>query len=167
MSEAASEFPYFNAEGGRVRDLADILSAEVEQQLTAMLDAAEAEYGPQMGVVTVATLEGLEIDDFSLRYANAWGLGDKQRNDGLMLVVAPNERKVRIEVGLGIEDTFSDAFAERVLDTQSLPAFRDGQFEAGIIATTEALVANMRCHPTIAANDNPPSAQRDEVHKCA
>jgi uncharacterized protein len=147
-------FPYFEVEGGRVRDGADLLSPETESQLTKMLDEAEENYGQQLAVVTVESLHGYSIDDFSLQYANAWGVGHRDRNDGLMILVAPNERKVRIEVGLGIEDTFSNAFCQDVIDLHILPAFKAGELERGIVKGVGTLVDRMKLRPTIPANDN-------------
>ena len=149
-------FPYFEAEGGRIRDGADLLTPETESQLTKMLDEAQHRYGPQMAVVTVTSLHGFSIEEFSLQYANAWGLGHRDRNDGLMIVVAPNERKVRIEVGLGIENSFSNEFCQTVIDGHIVPAFRDGDMERGIVEGVGALVDRMKLHPTVPANDNQP-----------
>jgi uncharacterized protein len=156
---AASEpsaFPYFNAEGGRVRDMANLLTAQTEASLTARLHRAKAMFGPQMAIVTVTSLEGYDIADFSLEYARAWGLGDKERNDGLQLMVAPNERKVRIEVGKGIEETFTDVYCAEVIEDIILPHFREGRMEEGIVAGTEELIEHMRRNPTIQLNDNAP-----------
>lgn len=155
-ADAEPTFPYFEEEGGRVRDGANILADATERELAAALDAAEANYGPQLAVVTVPSLHDYSIEDFSLFYARAWGLGDKDRNDGLLLLVAPNERKVRIEVGYGLEKTFDDPFCKDVLEQTVLPAFRAGNLEAGILSGTEALIERMRQHPTIPANDNAP-----------
>jgi len=147
-------FPYFNKEGGRIRDMANLLSPEVEGHLTDQLDRAEASYGPQMAVVTVDSLHDYSIEDFSLFYARAWSLGDKVRNDGMLLLVAPNERKVRIEIGKGIEDTFTDVYCKEVIDHAIIPRFKEGDFEAGITAGVDELVTHMREHPTLPANDN-------------
>jgi uncharacterized protein len=155
-------FPYFEKDGGRVRDMAQVLSPETEQRLTAQLDAAEARYGPQLAVVTVSSLHDYPIEDFSLFYARAWGLGDRKRNDGLLLLVAPNERKVRIEVGKGVEGTFTDVYCKEVLDHVLLPRFKKGDLEGGISAGVNELVVHMQEHPTLPANDNtahPPAAK--------
>jgi uncharacterized protein len=147
-------FPYFDKEGGRVRDLAQVLPPALEARQTGDLDSAEENYGPQMAVVTVPSLHGISIEDFSLSYARAWKLGDKTRNDGIMLLVAPTERKVRIEVGKGIEGTFTDVYCKDVLEKAILPRFKSGDIAADVAAGVDALVANMRRHPTIPANDD-------------
>ncbi len=147
-------FPYFSKDGGRVRDNADLLSDAFEAELTARLDAAQERYGQQMAVVTVPSLHGYSIEDFSLFYANAWGLGNAARNDGIMLLVAPNERKVRIEIGLGLEATFPDDFCQQVLDKRMLPALAKGEYEQAVSDGTDALIERMRAYPSIPANDN-------------
>jgi uncharacterized protein len=165
--EEPPAFPYYEAEGGRVRDGADILSPAAEHALAARLYAAEASYGPQLAIVTVESLHGYSIEDFSLLYARAWGLGDGDRNDGLLLLVAPDERRVRIEVGKGLEETFTDLYCKDVLDAAIMPRFRQGDMEAGVIAGVEALIDRMRKHPTIPANDNAPGEASVKVSKAA
>lgn len=164
-SEEMPAFAYFDEQGGRVRDGAGILSPEVQAQLVQDLDRAEQNYGPQLAVVTVDSLEGYSIEDFSLEYARAWGLGDAERNDGLMVLIAPNERKVRIEVGSGIEGSFTDLFCAEIIENAFLPSFKDGEFEAGLTAGVELLIEHMQRYPTIPANDNP--ATPNEVSEAA
>jgi len=158
-----SAFPYFEREGGRVRDLANVLSPEAEKRLTAELDDAEAKYGPQLAVVTVPSLHKLSIEEFSFQYANAWALGDKKRNDGLMLIVASNEHQMRIEVGKGIETTFSDEYCANVIERTILPLFRQGDLEGGITAGVAELTGHIRAHPTIPANDNAASPAAEKA----
>ena len=146
-------FPFFSNDGGRVRDQANILSPATERSLKAKLDKAEAQWGQQMAVVTVPSLEGYTIEDYSIGYARAWGLGDKDRNDGLMLLVAPNERKVRIEVGKGIERSFTDLYAKSVINMM-LPYFRQGDFDAAVSTGVDELVIRMREFPSRPANDD-------------
>ena len=146
-------FPYFDNPQTRVHDSAGILSDEFEDRLGERLDMAEARYGPQLAVVTVPSLHGYAIEDFSLYYAREWGIGDAKRDDGLQIMVAPNERKVRLEVGTGLERAFSDPYAKTVVDAM-LPHFRTGDYESGISKASEMLIERMRAHPTLPANDN-------------
>ena len=150
----STAFPYFSEEGGRVRDNANLLSEAFEARLIARLDAAQERYGQQMAVVTVPSLNGYSIDDFSLAYANAWRLGNAKRNDGIMMLVAPNEREVRIEIGLGLEANFPDDFCKEMLDSQILPAFKAGEYEKGIASGTSALIERMRAYHSMPTNDN-------------
>lgn len=124
---------------GRVVDAAAILSPEFELQMKARLGRLEEETLVQLVVATTPDLGGREIDAYSFDLANAWALGDAQPNDGLLLLVAPNERRVRIEVGLGLEASVRDEDAAAIIQNDILPHFRDGQFERGIDAGVEGL----------------------------
>jgi len=158
---AAAEDEASPSQQGRVRDLAGILEPEVETRLTARLAAAEASYGPQVGIVTVVSLNGKPIEEFTTAYANQWGLGDNDRDDGLIIVVAPNERKARIGTGLGIERTYSDDWAQEVIDKTLLPQFRQGNYGRGLEAAVDMIVVRMKQHPTAPANDNAPIKVRE------
>ena len=149
-------FPYFGEEGGRVRDMAEILSPAAEAALKDAIDLAETRYGQQLAVVTVDSLHGYDIADFSREYANAWGLGSAERNDGLMILVAPRERKVRVEVGRGLEPTFPDEFAQTVVDDM-VPHFHKGDYDAGVTVAADALIERMQRYPSRPANDNAPA----------
>lgn len=124
---------------GRVVDAAAILSPEFEQYMTARLALLEEETEVQLVVATTPDLGGRKIEDYSLDLAKAWGLGDAHRNDGLLLLVAPNDRKLRIEVGLGLESSVRDEDAAAIIQNDIVPHFRSGQFERGIDAGVEAL----------------------------
>jgi uncharacterized protein len=129
---------------GRVVDAAGILDDAAEASLTRQLAALEAEVGPQMVVVTTPDLEGREIEDYSLTLANQWGVGDKDRNDGLLLVIAPNERKVRIELGRGIENVLSDELCASIIVNDIVPAFREGNFSGGTASGVARLDYELR-----------------------
>ena len=141
---------------GRVRDFAEIIDARTEARLAARLDRAEQLYGPQVGIVTVKSLDGYPIEDFTTRYANEWGLGAKERDDGLIILVAPTERKVRIGTGLGIEDTYTDEWAAGVIDKTLLPRFRQGNYGRGLEGAVDMIIERMREFPTHQTNDNRP-----------
>ena len=136
--------PEFPALTGRVVDNADILPADVEAQLTAKLEALETQSQRQLVVATVSTLDGYDISDYGYQLGRAWGLGDAERNDGALLLVAPNERKVRIEVGYGLEGYLTDALSSLIIQNQILPAFRDGDMPGGIVAGTDAIITQLQ-----------------------
>jgi uncharacterized protein len=117
---------------GRVVDAAGILDDAAEAKLTRQLATLQSEVGPQMVVVTTTDLKGREIADYSLDLANAWAVGDKDRNDGVLLLIAPNERKVRIEIGLGLEKVLSDELCASIIVNDIVPDFKAGDFEHGI-----------------------------------
>lgn len=141
---------------GRVVDQADLLTDEAEQELTGMLENLERSSGPQFVIATTTSLNGQAIADYSVDLARAWGIGDKSRNDGVLLLVAPNERKVRIEVGYGLEGTLNDRFCADVIRDNILPGFTKGNMEEGITNGATRLIEKMQRVSTLPANDNAP-----------
>lgn len=140
-SVADARFPELT---GRVVDEADLLTPPQEQQLDAASEALEREVGPQFVIVTVPTLHGYPILEYSVDLGRHWGIGSRERNDGLLLVVAPNERQVRIEVGYGLERRVTDPYASRVIQDRILPRFREGDMSGGIIVGSQALIERLR-----------------------
>ena len=136
--------PDFPALTGRVVDAANLLAPASEAELSRQLEAVQREVGPQYVVVTVPSLEGYPIEDYGVALGRHWGIGSKERNDGVLLIVAPAERRVRIEVGYGLERRITDPYAAKVIDENILPSFREGRFEDGIEAGSKAIVARLR-----------------------
>ena len=137
---ASAAEPTLPALSGRVVDSAQILSPAAESQLSGLLAAHERETSNQVVVATLASLQGYEIEDFSVRLFRAWRLGHQDRNNGVLLLVAPNERRVRIEVGYGLEGALPDATAHSIIQTEILPRFRAGDIEDGIARGTRAIL---------------------------
>ncbi len=137
----------FPALSGRVVDQANLLEPSTEVALTEKLAALEAETGDQLVVVTLNSLEDFEIEDYGYRLGRAWGIGQSENDSGALLIVAPNERKVRIEVGYGLEPILTDAFSSDVIQTQMLPPFREGGYQRGIVAGADAVMAQLRLDP--------------------
>lgn len=125
---------------GRVVDAAAILSPAFEQSLAAKLDHLEAETQVQLMVVTTPDLQGNDIADYSSELARDWGIGSRERHDGIMLLVAPNERKVRIEVGYGLEASVRDEEAGAIIRDAILPHFSHSEYETGVNAAVERLI---------------------------
>lgn len=125
---------------GRVVDAADIFSPQFEEDLTAKLSQLESDTLVQLAVVSAPTLEGYDIADYSLNLANAWGVGNDERDDGLMLLIAPNERRLRIEVGYGLEASVRDEEARLIIDRDILPHFEASDYEAGVDAGVDSLI---------------------------
>ena len=117
---------------GRVVDSANLLDEATERSLTERLTKLETETTDQMIVVTVPSLEGQLIDKYSLDLANRWKIGRANVDNGVMLLVAPNEKKVRLEVGLGLEGLLTDERAATIVRSM-LPHFRAGAYGAGIV----------------------------------
>ena len=132
--------PVFPPLTGRVVDGAGILSAETQQTLAGMLAQHERQTGNQVVVVTVKSLQGYTIDDYGYQLGRAWGIGQKARNNGALLLVAPNERDVRVEVGYGLEGRLTDAQSKLIIENLILPEFRKGNFDSGVVAGTTTLL---------------------------
>lgn len=143
--------PQFPELTGRVVDNADIIPADVEAQLGAKLEALEAQSQRQLVVATVPDLDGYDIADYGYQLGRAWGIGDAERNDGALLLVAPNERKVRIEVGYGLEGYLTDALSSLIIQNAIIPRFRDGDMSGGIVAGADAIIAQLQLPPDQAA----------------
>ena len=137
----------FPALTGRVVDNAQLLTPEQEQALTGKLAMLEQQTGDQLVVVTLPSLQDQEIEDFGYQLGRAWGIGQKENDGGALLIVAPNERKVRIEVGYGLEGVLTDAYSSLIIRNDILPAFRTGDYAAGIIAGTDAIIAQLTADP--------------------
>jgi uncharacterized protein len=129
---------------GRVTDAAHILSPAEQSKLAAKLELLEHATQHQMVIVTAPMLGGRDVTDFTKDLANRWGIGRKGYNDGVVLLVAPNERKVRIAVGYGLEARLTHATCQQIIDDQMLPHFRRGDLPGGIEAGTDALIARLR-----------------------
>jgi uncharacterized protein len=133
-SFAALGAPTFPALTGQIVDNANILSAEDRAAIDAELKALEAKSTDQLVVVTVPSLDGYEIEDYGYQLGRHWGIGQKDKNNGVLLIVAPNERKVRIEVGRGLEPIVTDLMSKIIIENAIVPEFRRGNFGAGIRA---------------------------------
>ena len=117
---------------GRVVDEAGILDAATRQAITEKLAAVEAKSGDQIVVVTLKSLQDTSIADYGYQLGRAWAVGQKDKNNGAVLIVVPGERKVRIEVGYGLEGALTDAVTQLIIQNAILPRFRAGDFAGGI-----------------------------------
>jgi uncharacterized protein len=124
--------PSFPALTGRIVDQAEVLDASAEARLNTKLADLERKTSTQLVVVTLRSLQGYDIADFGYQLGRHWGIGQKGTNNGALLIVAPTDRKVRIEVGYGLEGTLTDAVSRLIIDNAILPRFRTGDFVGGI-----------------------------------
>jgi uncharacterized protein len=124
----------------RVTDLTGTLSAQQVSELESRIAAWEAKRGSQLAVLMLPTTKPEEIEQFSIRLAEAWKIGRKKVDDGLILVVAKDDRRLRIEVGYGLEGAIPDSVAKRVIDEKITPKFRDGDFHGGIRDGVDQLI---------------------------
>lgn len=130
----------FPALTGRVVDEAGLLDAAMRAQLDQSLADLEAKTTDQLVVVTLKSLQGTSIEDYGYQLGRHWQIGQKDKNNGVLLIVASNERKVRIEVGYGLEGTLTDAIGSFIVQTSILPRFKAGDFPGGIKRGVEDIV---------------------------
>ncbi len=116
-----------------VQDYAGVLSSDTEARINAISEQLAAKTKAQIVVVTVKSLQGSALEDYSLSLLRNWGIGDKQLNNGVLMLVALNDRKSRIEVGYGLEGALPDAKTGRIQDEYMLPFFRNGDYNRGIL----------------------------------
>ena len=128
-AQAELKFPPLT---GRVVDNAQMIEPAVREQLTQQLQAHEKATGEQVVVVTVPDLQGTDIADFGYQLGRYWGIGQKDKNNGALLIVARDERKLRIEVGYGLEDRLTDAQSSVIIHQVITPSFKAGHFSKGI-----------------------------------
>jgi len=129
---------------GYVVDQAQVLNSQEKQRLTLRLGLFQRETGHQLAVVTVKTLQGEDVKDFTMRLANRWGVGRKDLNDGIVILVAPNDRKARIAVGIGLEQRLPDAFCQQVMSRIMVPAFAKARIGQGIERGVSALIERLQ-----------------------
>jgi uncharacterized protein len=122
-----------------VNDYAGVLDAGQKATLEAYLRELERQIGAQVAVVAVTSLEGGEINDFATRLFERWGIGQKGKDNGVLVLLAVQDRKVKIEVGYGLEAVLTDAQAGRILDTEVLPRFQADRYGDGLIAGAQAI----------------------------
>ncbi len=118
-----------------------------------MLAEHEHTTGEQVVVVTLDSLQGYTIEDYGYQLGRHWGIGQKSKNNGVLLIVAPNEHKVRIEVGYGLEGTLTDATSRTIIETKILPSFKRGDFNAGVFAGVKSILKVLRPNDVIEPGD--------------
>ncbi len=132
---------------GRVVDNAQMIEPAVREQLTQQLQAHEKATGEQLVVVTLPNLQGTDIADFGYQLGRAWGIGQKDKNNGALLIVARDDRKLRIEVGYGLEDRLTDAQSSVIINQVITPAFKTGNFSKGISDGVAAMLVVLGGNP--------------------
>ena len=131
VAPASAEPTYPNL-AGRITDEAGLLTASDKADIESQLASLEQTSTDQLAVVTVKSLEGYSIEDYGIGLARKWGIGQKGKDNGILLIVAPNDRKVRIEVGRRLEPMMTDTMSALIIENAILPKFRRGDFAGGI-----------------------------------
>lgn len=141
---ALAVFPAFAVDvpflTGRVTDNAQILSDETRKAVTANLKAHEEKTTNQIAVLTVPTLDGVSIEEYAVTVFNTWKLGQKGKDNGVLLIVAPKDRKMRIEVGYGLEGTMTDGIAGSIIRNAITPFFKNNDYDRGIDEGVRAII---------------------------
>jgi uncharacterized protein len=129
---------------GRVNDYAAMISPQARQEIDSKLAAFEAEESTQIVVLTVQSLGGEPIEEYSIRVAEAWKIGQKGKDNGIILLVSKGDRKARIEVGYGLEGRLTDLQSGRIIREVMTPAFAAGKYDTGFIGAVDAIVASIK-----------------------
>ncbi len=129
--------PYLS---GRVVDQAEILTAAARERIGNMLQTHERATGNQIAVLTINGIGAESIEDFAVRVFESWKLGSRERDNGVLIVVAPQEHRMRIEVGYGLEGMLTDVAADRIIRNLMTPRFREGNYDIGIEAGATAVI---------------------------
>jgi len=129
---------------GYVNDLAGILSAQTELKIERFLRDFEQSDSTQLTVLTIDSLEGESLEDYSLRVTESWKVGQKGKDNGALLLIAKQEHKIRIEVGYGLEGRLTDLLSGRIIDQEISPRFKAGDYDGGVIAGVVAMAEAVR-----------------------
>lgn len=138
---AAAQNPGFPQLAGRVVDEAEVLSTETEMKLIDLLASHEAAGGVEVVVVTLSSLQGIDIADFGKRLARYWGVGSAEEGAGVLLILAPGDRAVRIEVGQGLEERLAPAVARAIIEREILPLAASGDYDGAVLLGTRAVLS--------------------------
>ncbi len=126
---------------GFVNDFANIINANTKSNLELKLNDYEKKTGNEISIVTIKSLEDETIETYAFKLFEAWGIGKKDTNNGVLLLVAPNERKVRIEVGYGLEEYLTDINSSIIIQDFILPEFKKGDYSTGIVLGTDKMIS--------------------------
>ena len=126
---------------GWVSDFAGILSEDTKSQISGLIDDVKRSTGAEIAVVTVSSLDGMTVEEYAVRLFEKWGIGAAEEDNGVLFLIAPNERKTRIEVGYGLEPVITDGRAGEIIRETILPFFRAGDYNQGILQGTKQIAA--------------------------
>jgi uncharacterized protein len=159
-----AEIPYLT---GRVVDNAEILKPETRQRISAELQAHEKKSTNQVVVLTVPTLGGESVEEYAVRAFEQWKLGQKGKENGVLVVVVPQDRRMRIEVGYGLEGTLTDLAASRIIRDVMTPRFRSGDYDGGITQGVTAIIAHLEGRSSETGHAPEPQARHSDFIKAS
>ena len=157
-----AQVPYLT---GRVVDNAELLSPDTRQRLTETLRRHEQKTGNQVVVLTVPTIKGESIEEYAVRVFEQWKLGQQGKDNGVLVVIVPQDRRMRIEIGYGLEGVLTDAHASRIIRNVMTPRFRKGDFSDGVARGVDAVTAQLEGRPATAGQERPGSGKKSEFIK--
>lgn len=152
LDAVALDVPYLS---GRLNDRANLIDPAAKERIESLLQALETRTGAQVVVLTIPSLENEALEDYSMRVVETWKPGRKGIDDGVLLLVAHDDRKIRIEVGYGLEPLLTDLASGRIIDYLMVPAFKTGDFEGGIESAVKAISGAIQGDKS-AIPENPP-----------
>jgi uncharacterized protein len=150
---AARQSPTLPSPNGRINDLASVLGDATERELDSLLSTLEEETTAEVAVATVPSLDGMTVDEYANRLFNAWGVGQRGKDNGVLVLVAPAVREMRIEVGYGLEGVLPDGLSGQIIRQQFVPAFAKGDYEAGIVAGVTRVAEIVRRNHTLSDSE--------------
>ena len=156
-AHAASAVPFLS---GRVVDDAEILKPDTRARLTALLKQHEEKTTNQIVVLTVPTIDGESVEEYAVKVFAQWKPGQKGRDNGVLVVVVPKDRKMRIEAGYGLEATLTDAATSRIIRNIMTPSFRDGDYDRGVEAGVASIIGQIDGTSDVARIAAAPSSSR-------
>src|SRR5688572_22659268 len=134
-------------DGTWVTDMPGMLRADTIAQLNSTISDFERTTGGEMAVVVIGSLDGLSIEEAAVQLFNTWGIGKKSNDNGLLFLWSTGDRRVRVEVGYGLEGVLPDGKTGAILDTYVIPRFKSGEFDEGVLAGVAALQSVVRSEP--------------------
>lgn len=137
---ASQSIPYLSA---RVNDYAGVLSSQTVSDVENLLKEHERKTSNQVAVLTVASLEGYSVEDFSMKVVETWKLGQKEKDNGVLLLISRDDRKLRIEVGNGLEGVLTDARSSQIIRHEIVPKFKNGDYDGGVRAGVSAILGTI------------------------
>lgn len=141
LNVAALEVPKLS---GYVNDLADLITPGTELKIERFLQGFESSDSTQLVILTINSLQGEVLEDYSLRVVESWKIGQKDKDNGALLLISKEDRQMRIEVGYGLEGTLTDLLAGRIIDNEIKPRFQAGDFDGGVIAGVTSMAEAVR-----------------------
>jgi uncharacterized protein len=138
---AAADFP---KPTGPVNDFAGLLDASTTATLSTLIDAVEKDTTAEIAVATVSTLDGMSVEEYANKLFKEWGIGQKRRDNGVLVLVAPNQQTMRIEVGYGLEGVLPDGRAGNIMREEFVPRFQANDYQGGIVRGVERIAAILR-----------------------